>query len=305
MAILASVGRAAVARHASTTIARTGESSRDVAQEPRRGVAVSRRAALLGSSAAIVGKGRTKPAVADDFVKDPSFFAEWSYSQPADIIPYIKATANEGDPASVLTAMDTFGRYYPMYKLGDEKGRILAKLVKERQPRRSVEVGTFLGYSAIWTASNLPPGATLTCVEFEPRHAAVARELVRFAGFADSVEILEGAGSEKVPDVKRRVGDGVAADMIFLDHCKECYLPDLKLMEGAGLVGKGTIVVADNVIYPGAPDFLDYVDTSRGRYETTLLEAAFEYDQVWKKDWVPRRDALSYSVYAGGGDGGT
>ena len=34
------------------------------------------------------------------------------------------------------------------------------------------------------------------------------------------------------------------------------------------------------MIYPGAPDFLDYVDTSRGRYETTLLEAAFEYDQV-------------------------
>ena len=82
MAILASAGRAPVARHASTTIARTGESSRDVAQEPRRGVAVSRRAALLGSSAAIVGKGRTKPAVADDFVKDPSFFAEWSYCSP-------------------------------------------------------------------------------------------------------------------------------------------------------------------------------------------------------------------------------
>ena len=77
-----------------------------------------------------------------------------------------------------------------MYKLGDEKGRILAGLVKERQPRRSVEIGTFLGYSAIWTASNLPRGATLTCVEFEPRHAAVARELVRFAGFANTVEIL-------------------------------------------------------------------------------------------------------------------
>jgi len=91
------------------------------------------------------------------------------------------------------------------------------------------------------------------------------------------------------------------ADMIFMDHCKECYLPDLKLMEAAGLVGDGTVIVADNVIYPGAPDFLEYVDTSRGRYRTTLLEAAFEYDQVWKKDWVPQRDALSYSVYVGGG----
>ena len=47
-----------------------------------------------------------------------------------------------------------------------------------------------------------------------------------------------------------------------------------KLMEAAGLVGDGTVIVADNVIYPGAPDFLEYVDTSRGRYKTTLLEAA-------------------------------
>jgi catechol O-methyltransferase/protein arginine N-methyltransferase 5 len=128
----------------------------------------------------------------------------------------------------------------------------------------------------------------------------VARELVNYAGFGDVVEILEGAGSERVGDVKTRVGAGRVADMLFMDHCKECYLPDLKLMEAAGLVGDGTVIVADNVIYPGAPDFLEYVDTSRGRYRTTLLEAAFEYDQVWKKDWVPQRDALSYSVYVGG-----
>jgi predicted O-methyltransferase YrrM len=37
-----------------------------------------------------------------------------------------------------------------------------------------VEVGTFLGYSAIWTALNLPPGSGLICVEFEPRHVEVA-----------------------------------------------------------------------------------------------------------------------------------
>ena len=49
-------------------------------------------------------------------------------------------------------------------------------------------------------------------------------------------------------------------------------------------------------MYPGAPDFLDYVDTSRGRYRTELLDAAFEYAQVWKKDWVPQRDALSFST---------
>ena len=87
------------------------------------------------------------------FVKDPSFYARWSYAQPSDIIPYVRAVARGGDAEGVLAAMDVFGEYY-LYKLGDEKGRILARLVRERAPRRSVEVGTFLGYSAIWTATN-------------------------------------------------------------------------------------------------------------------------------------------------------
>ena len=259
----------------------------------RRRDALAAAGFVLGASPALASRG------ADTFVKDPAFYGEWSYSQPSDIIPYVKATAAEGDAQAVLRAMDTFGQYYPMYKLGDEKGRILARLVRERAPRRSVEVGTFLGYSAIWTATNLPEGATLTCVEFEPRHVEVARALTAYAGVSDRVEILQGAGSERVPDLVERFGEGNPADMIFMDHCKECYLPDLKLMEQAGLVGAGTVVVADNVVYPGAPDFLDYVDTARGAYVTELLDAAFEYDQVWKKDWVPQKDALSFSTYRG------
>ena len=96
-----------------------------------------------------------------------------------------------------------------------------------------------------------------------------------------------------------RLGAGNAADMVFFDHCKECYLPDLKRFEEAGLIQPGTVVVADNVVYPGAPDFLDYEDTARGAYVTELLDAPFEYDQVWKKDWVPQKDALSFSTRKG------
>lgn len=236
------------------------------------------------------------------FVKDPSFYGEWSYSQPSDIIPYVESAASRGDAVGVLRAMDTFGEYYPMYKLGDEKGRILARLVRERAPKHSVEVGTFLGYSAIWTAINLPPGSNLICVEFEPRHVEVARALTAYAGVSDRVQILQGAGRERIPDVVGLIGAGTPADMIFLDHCKECYLPDLRAMEEAGLVGAGTVVVADNVVYPGAPGFLEYVDTAGGRYTTELFDAAFEYDQVWKKDWTPQKDALSFSTCVGLGE---
>ena len=274
--------------------------SKSAARDGNATAAPTRRAALISllSSRVLV---ETPPSARakTTFVKDPSFYAEWSYAQPSDIIPYVEATAPRGDARAVLAAMDVFGEYYPMYKLGDEKGRILATIVRDRSPSKAVEVGTFLGYSAIWTALNLPPGGTLTCVEFEPRHVAVARALTTYAGVGDVVTILQGAGAERVSDVKKIIGQDDVADMVFFDHCKECYLPDLRSFEDAGIVGKGTVVVADNVLYPGAPDFLSYVDTAAGRYDTKLYDAAFEYDQVWKKDWTPQADALSYSVCRG------
>ena len=43
---------------------------------------------------------------------------------------------------------------------------------------------------------------------------------------------------------------------------QDIYLSDLQLMEKLGVVTKGTLVAADNVIYPGAPGFLEYVEVS-------------------------------------------
>ena len=96
------------------------------------------------------------------------------------------------------------------------------------------------------------------------------------------------------------------------DHCKPCYLPDLKLAEASGLMAPGSWTIADNVIYPGAPDLLAYLgvpqpgeeaadaspngspaesavnrgdstsaaDSNSLRYEAIAVPARYEYDQV-------------------------
>jgi catechol O-methyltransferase len=45
-------------------------------------------------------------------------------------------------------------------------------------------------------------------------------------------------------------------DAIFIDHVKGLYLQDYKLMLGYGIVPKGGVVIGDNIICPGAPDYL-------------------------------------------------
>ena len=99
-----------------------------------------------------------------------------------------------------------------------------------------------------------------------------------------------------MPAVASRLGPAGAGVVLF-DHCKECYLPDARALEAAGVIRAGTTLAADNVIYPGAPDFLAYVDSAAGRYDTRLIEAPFEYEQVWKDGWEKgKRDAISVSV---------
>jgi len=53
-----------------------------------------------------------------------------------------------------------------MYKLGDEKGEILEKEIAKMDapPKNALELGTFLGYSALRTARRLAPGGMLHCI---------------------------------------------------------------------------------------------------------------------------------------------
>lgn len=45
-----------------------------------------------------------------------SFYSQWPYLQPADILPFLRATATPGDIDSVLHAIDEFAAAYPMFR---------------------------------------------------------------------------------------------------------------------------------------------------------------------------------------------
>ena len=48
-------------------------------------------------------------------------------------------------------------------------------------------------------------------------------------------------------------------DVLFIDHVKERYLPDLRIIEAAGLLREGSVVCADNVVFFQLQEYLDYV----------------------------------------------
>jgi catechol O-methyltransferase len=85
--------------------------------------------------------------------------------------------------------------------------------------------------------------------------------LADLAGLSDIVRVVVGPSAASLSRLHTS-GTLPHIDLLFLDHYKPAYLPDLKLCERLGLVTPGSVLAADNVIKPGNPPYLAYVRSS-------------------------------------------
>ena len=164
-----------------------------------------------------------------------------------------------------------------MMNVGQDKGKIVTDLIQETKPRIMVELGGYCGYSTILFGAAVREngGEKYYSLERSPKFAKNIKKLVEFAGLNDFVEVLVGSSDEGLKTLHSRGLKTI--DMMFLDHYKPAYTTDLKLCENLELVKKGTVLAADNVIYPGNIPYLEYVRSS-------VEEKRVRFDQEAKAD---------------------
>lgn len=135
----------------------------------------------------------------------------------------------------------------PEIQVSPGQGKFLYLLAKMIGARRILELGTLAGYSTIWLARALPEDGRLTSLEYEPRHAEVARENLADAGLSAKTEIMVGAALDVLPELAAR-GEP-AFDLIFIDADKDNYPAYLDW--AVKLARPGGLILADNVIRDG------------------------------------------------------
>ena len=165
----------------------------------------------------------------------------------------------------------TWRRWLPT--IGPEKGRILVDLIRRNNPKRVLEVGTLVGYSAILMGRELGSDAEFITIEIDEDEAEEARENIAKAGIKARVEVLVGDALKVLPTLSGQF------DFVFLDAEKDEYLDYLKLIEPK--IHRGTVIVADNA---GASawamrDYLNYVRNS-GRYESRFIKVGWDGMEV-------------------------
>lgn len=225
-----------------------------------------------------------------EFVQQPVRNLLMGDTKEQRILRYVQQHAKFGDPQSVLEAIDTYcsQKEWAM-NVGNAKGQIMDEVIHEYSPSLVLELGAYCGYSAVRMARLLPPGARLLTMEKNPDYAAITQQMLNFAGVQEKVTILIGASQDLIPQLKKK-HEVDTLDLVFLDHWKDRYLPDTILLEECGLLRKGTVLLADNVIVPGTPDFLAYVRGSSS-FECAHYSSYLEYTKV--------ADGLEKAVYKG------
>jgi catechol O-methyltransferase len=189
-------------------------------------------------------------------------------------LDYVFSNAEKNNPKSILQTIDNFvlesGQF--LMNVGPEKGEILRDHLLKSKPNNVIELGTFIGYSAVLISSTIGEKSKLTSIDSDSHSIEIAKELINFAGLDDKVNLVHGSAEEIIPELNYN------ADFVFIDHAKKKYLSDLKLLETEEIILKNCTVFADNVgiFKDEMAEYFDHVRNS-GKYQSQNFSSKLEY----------------------------
>ncbi|AGM08636.1 O-methyltransferase [Amycolatopsis keratiniphila] len=132
----------------------------------------------------------------------------------------------------------------PSIAVAPNQGKLLNLMARMIGARSILEIGTLGGYSTIWLARALPPQGRLVTLEYDPKHAEVARGNIDAAGLGGLVDVRVGKALDLLPSVEGPI------DLAFIDADKAnnpaYFEASLKLVRPGG------VIVVDNVVRGGA-----------------------------------------------------
>ena len=135
----------------------------------------------------------------------------------------------------------------PAIHVAPNQGKLLSILAQSIGAKKILEIGTLGAYSTIWMARALPADGKFITLEYDPKHAEIARKNITYAGLDKIVEVRLGKAIDLLPQV---AAEGLGPfDLIFIDADKpsnwDYFEWALKLSH------PGSVIIVDNVVRDG------------------------------------------------------
>ena len=194
----------------------------------------------------------------------------------SDILEKIEKEAHENNVTIIRKEMESF----------------LRVMLELKRPKRILELGTAVGYSAILMSECIEKKSKIVTIENYEKRIPIAKQNIKDAGKEKVIELLEGDAMEIMPTLQEN-----QFDFVFMDAAKAQYIHFLP--EVMRLMKKGAVLITDNVLQEGDLIESKYVVRRRDR---TIHKRMREYLEVVKnsKDLetsiVPIGDGITVSV---------
>ncbi len=178
-----------------------------------------------------------------------------------------------------------------------EQGQFMALLVKMIGAKKTLEVGTYTGYSALSVALAMPDDSTTITCDINETWTAIAQDFWQKAEVANKIDLRLGAALETLDQLLDE-GHENSFDFAFIDADKSNY--DGYYEKALRLLRAGGVMAIDNVFLFGSvvdPTLLD--DTMRGRIADTdilaihTLNSKIKHDKRVDISMLPVADGLT------------
>ena len=206
---------------------------------------------------------------------------------PELIENYVDGLYWQEDPMLIRLREEAKQRQVPIITRDTEK--LLVTLCHIRKPKKILEIGTAIGYSAICFGKAAPEAQILT-IENRERSVHKAQDNIRKAGMEDRIRVLHGNALEVLPEVEG------SFDLIFIDAAKGQYHRFFELCEKN--MASGTLVVSDNVLYKGMPCDDSYIPQRRHRTIARRMDEYLHFlteDDRWETSLLAIGDGVAIS----------
>ena len=125
----------------------------------------------------------------------------------------------------------------------DDTLEVIEKELKQNPPKKILEIGAAVGYSAMCFSEFLVEGGRIDTIERDEERIAEAKENFKKVGVQDKIKLYEGDAVEILPTLDDKY------DMVFNDEAKGKYPFFLK--ESLRMINEKGIIFADNILYKG------------------------------------------------------
>ncbi len=159
----------------------------------------------------------------------------------------LKTSVREPDVARRLRE-ETQKLEQAQMQIGPDQGQFMHLLVQLLRARKTIEVGVFTGYSALWVALALPGDGRIIACDVSEDYTAVAKRYWKEAGVSDKID-LRLAPALQTLDALIDARQAGTFDFMFIDADKTNY--DNYYERGLRLVRTGGLIAIDNTIWSG------------------------------------------------------